>query len=328
MAGELWVDFKAVKAHVGIKDVLAHYGLLDKFKVAGDRLTGPCPIHKGTSDKSFSVSVSKNAFKCFSGKCGKSGNQIDLVAAIEGVAFRDAALLLQGWFGITPSAAAKADDPATPPPAAPAAPLPSAAPPQPAENKVLSFQLKLDPAHPYLAERGLTPATVSHFGLGGCERGSMKGRIAIPIHNERGELVAYAGRSVGKDADLPAGEGKYKLPAGFHKSLVVYNLHQLPPATKTLVLVEGFWSVFWLHQHGFPEVVSAMGSTIAPAQIELLAQRCKGVRIFFDGDDAGREGARKVALDLAPRLWVRIVTCDDGLQPDRLPEHELKRLLS
>ena len=48
----------------------------------------------------------------------------------------------------------------------------------------------------------------------------MSGRVVIPIHNERGELVAYAGRSI------DGSEPKYKLPAGFHKSLELFNLHR------------------------------------------------------------------------------------------------------
>ena len=39
----------------------------------------------------------------------------------------------------------------------------------------------------------------------------MKGRIAVPIHNAGGELVAYAGRWAGDDSEIPEGEGKYKL---------------------------------------------------------------------------------------------------------------------
>ena len=71
-----------------------------------------------------------------------------------------------------------------------------------------------------------------------------------------------------------------------------------------------------------------MGSSISPKQAELLAERFKGVEIFFDGDDAGREGAAKVAVELARKTWVKIVECPDGLQPDRLPAHELKKLLN
>jgi DNA primase len=115
-------------------------------------------------------------------------------------------------------------------------------------NPPLKFALKsLDPAHPYLTERGFTPETIAHFGVGWCTgKGIMAGRIAIPMHNEQGELVAYAGRWPGEPPD---GEGKYKLPTGFHKSLVVYNLHRAMDHAKDqgLIVVEGFFDCMRLH---------------------------------------------------------------------------------
>ena len=79
----------------------------------------------------------------------------------------------------------------------------------------------------------------------------MAGRIAIPIHNEHGELVAYAGRWPGEPPD---GEGKYKLPAGFHKSLVVYNLHRAKALAreKGLLVVEGFFGAMIVEQVASP----------------------------------------------------------------------------
>ena len=97
----------------------------------------------------------------------------------------------------------------------------------------------------------------------------MAGRIAIPIHNEQGELVAYAGRWPGEPPD---GEGKYKLPAGFHKSLVVYNLHRAKDHAKEqgLIVVEGFFDCMRLHQAGIPNVVALMGSSLSEEQEALL----------------------------------------------------------
>ncbi len=335
MPSETWVDFKAVKAAVSMEMVLQRYGLLAKLTRKGDRLLGLCPIHHKGADQGesnsqqFSVSLSKNAFKCFAGSCGKSGNQIDLVAALEGVPFREAAVKLVEWFGVKSQRPTEAEAKPAPGEAPAQAAAVAPASETPSENTPLTFALKLDVAHPYLAGRGLTPETVAHFGLGICGRGSMKSRACIPIHDHEGNLVAYAGRWAGMDATIPQGEGKYKLPGGFHKGLVVFNLHRVPANAKRVILVEGFWSVFWLHQNGFLNVVSVMGSAITPQQVELLAQpRVRGVQLFFDGDAAGREGSRKVALELAPRLWVRIVDCPDGLQPDRLPAHELKKLLA
>ena len=48
----------------------------------------------------------------------------------------------------------------------------------------------------------------------------MSGRVVKGIHNEKGELAAYAGRSI------DGSEPKYKLPAGFRKSQVLYNLER------------------------------------------------------------------------------------------------------
>ena len=51
----------------------------------------------------------------------------------------------------------------------------------------------------------------------------MSGRIVIPIHNQGGALVAYAGR--GLDGRAP----KYKLPPGFRKGRELFNLHRAVP---------------------------------------------------------------------------------------------------
>ncbi len=226
MPSETWVDFKTVKAAVSMEMVLQRYGLLDKLTVKGDRLVGLCPIHHKGADQGesnsqqFSVSLSKNAFKCFAGSCGKKGNQIDLVAALEGVPFREAAVKLVEWFSVKSQRPTEAE----------VKPAPGAAPTSetPSENTPLTFELKLDAAHPYLAGRGLTPETVAHFGLGISGRGSMKGRACIPIHDHAGNLVAYAGRWAGTDATIPQGEGKYKLPAGFHKGRCVCGRSRVP----------------------------------------------------------------------------------------------------
>ena len=158
------------------------------------------------------------------------------------------------------------------------------------KNPPLSFALKnLDPEHPYLTARGFTKETIEEFGLGYFTKGLMKGRIAIPIHNEQGELVAYAGRWPG---DPPDGEGKYKLPAGFHKSLVVFNLHRVKDQVRSegLILVEGFFDCMRLWQAGLHNVVALMGSSLSPEQEALIVKAVgpKGkVALLFDEDEAG-----------------------------------------
>ena len=66
--------------------------------------------------------------------------------------------------------------------------------------------------------------------------GLMQARVVIPIHDERVRLLAYAGRS------LDGGTPKYKLPAGFPKAAVLFNLHRAAACPQDWVIVEeGFF---------------------------------------------------------------------------------------
>jgi DNA primase len=192
----------------------------------------------------------------------------------------------------------------------------------------LGFRLTLDPAHPYLAERGLSPELVELFGLGFCAKGSMAGRVCIPIENAKGELVAYAGRWAGTDAELPEGEEKYKLPKGFHKALELWNLHRVRHC-KHLILVEGYFGAMRLHGLRLP-AVALMGSSLSDEQVALLREHCPALRfvtVMLDGDEAGRSAAEGVAVKLARHWWVRIVSLPDGGQPDTVELDVLEHLL-
>ena len=196
----------------------------------------------------------------------------------------------------------------------------------------MKFQFKsLDPDHAFFAERGILPATVEHFGLGYCSKGMMKGRIAIPIHNEKGELVAYW-RPGAVDAGLAETEGKYKLPPNFVKSAVVYNLNRQAPETEAFILVESFLSVFRLHQAGYPNALSLMGSALSERQEELILGRlAKGGRLYlmFDADESGQSCASDCLLRLGHKAFVKAVDIG-GLapKPHRLTADQIVSLLA
>jgi DNA primase len=193
-------------------------------------------------------------------------------------------------------------------------------------NPPLSFRLKLDSTHPYLAERGVSLEIAEAFGLGYCSRGMMQGRICIPIHNEAGELVAYAGRWPG-DAGWPAGEERYKLPPGFRKSHVLFNLNRVPDDDWHVVLVEGFFSVFRLYAIDVP-AVALMGCSLSDEQIELLARRTKRITVLMDGDAAGRAARAEIVPRLAARLDVYAPLLPEGASPDTLDDDVLVGLIS
>jgi hypothetical protein len=191
-------------------------------------------------------------------------------------------------------------------------------------NPPLTFELKLDPAHPYLVERGLSSAIIASFGLGYCSRGVMAGRICIPIHDAAGRLVAYAGRWPGDGP--PDGEDRYKLPAKFQKRAVLFNLHRVEPGAH-VVLVEGYWSAIRLHTLGVP-VAALMGSSVSPEQVSLLCGRgVQFVTLLLDGDDAGRHARELVLPDLSSSFFVRAPLLPDGQKPDTLAERALRALI-
>jgi DNA primase len=188
----------------------------------------------------------------------------------------------------------------------------------------LGFALQgLDDKHPYLTERDLTPETIAEFGLGFCAKGSMNGRIVIPIHNGEGKLLAYAGR-------FP-GEPKYKLPAGFKKSAELFNLHRAlkEPKEQPLIIVEGFFDVAKLWQHGARKVVALMGSFLSPAQEELITRHAHSVLLMFDEDAAGKLCREQVMLRLCTRLFVKVWPfAKEGDQPDNLSFEDVQKLLA
>ncbi|MBV9824737.1 MAG: toprim domain-containing protein [Alphaproteobacteria bacterium] len=152
----------------------------------------------------------------------------------------------------------------------------------------------------------------------------MAGRVCIPIHNAAGELVAYAGRW---PEDVPEDQERYKLPAKFQKSAVLFNLHRLGDA-EHVVLVEGYWSTFRLHALGVP-VAALMGSFVSEEQLALLRERgVKRLTILWDGDDAGRKARERAFPALADAFFVRAPLLPDGEKPDTLGEAELRRLIA
>lgn len=320
MSSGAFVDFKVVKAAVSMEQALQHYNI-DWLRKKGDELRGRCPIHKGEGTDTFHANTVKGAFQCFS--CKARGNVLDFVAKMENCTVRDAALKLAEWFSVPQSAASGGEgSKQTSPPQAPAE---KKSPATDLVNKPLTFELKgVDPNHLYLAGRGISKENAEAFGLGYFSgKGSMAGRVVIPIHDEHGQLVAYAGRAIDNS------EPKYKLPVGFHKSLVLYNLHRVADESskrRVVVVVEGFFDCMKVTAAGFP-CVALMGSSLSEAQGELLASHFKACWLMLDGDEAGRAAMVDIAGRLSRLMWVRCAALPDGKQPDSMNAEEIKALL-
>jgi DNA primase len=337
MSKSTFVDFRSIKAAVSMERVLRHYGVFETLHGSGETRRGPCPVHGGSNKNQFSVNLAKNIWNCFS-DCKGGGNVLDFVSRREGVDIHKAALLLCEWFALNsvspsegqaealrPSTSRQVDQqkPAT-------AKVDDKAP-----NKPLGFVLKdLNPAHPYLAERGVPPELAADFGIGFYpgSKGLMVGRVVIPIFNREGELVAYAGRIIGNppDDDVP----KYKLPPGFKKGQEVYNLHRAiqQPDDQTFVVVEGFFGCIHLWKHGAQRTVALMGTSMSSEQEEAILKSTSErthIVIALDENDAGRAGRVDIAARLALHRFVRVHQFEkEEAQPTDLSAEQIKALLS
>jgi DNA primase len=312
-----WVDFRAVKEAVNLEAVLRYYRVKGLRPRRRGHLEGRCPIHRGEREDAFHVDLMKNVFHCFA--CQAGGNVLDFVVAMERCSIRDAALKLQTWFGSSP-------------PERPPSPRPLAASGQKGElvRKTLVRNLPLhlalagvNTSHAYLTDRGVDPATARAFGVGFyCGDGLLKGRIVIPIRNERGELVAYAGRAV--DGRTP----KYQLPSGFRKGLELFNLHRAAATgDDTVTVVEGYFDCLRVHQAGFPCVVALMGCALSTEQERLLRARFRRLVLMLDGDAAGRAASQRLSARLSEKCSVVVVALPDGAQPDQWSPETIGRLL-
>jgi DNA primase len=322
-----YVDFGHVKEHASFERVLEHYNL--KLTGRGTQRAVLCPFHQERRP-SCKIELARKIFHCFG--CGQKGNVLEFVAKLDATDLRAAAMKITTVCAIAPAPPRSDDRPARQPaaktPIAAPRSIPNATPPSAAAeepvNPPLTFELKLDAAHPYLSERRLSPETVAQFGLGYCNRGLMKGRICIPIHDAAGNLVAYAGRWADTGAP-PDGEDKYKLPAKFQKNRVLFNLNRLDDVTH-LVAVEGFWSAIRLHTTGIP-AVALMGSSISEDQIALLHERgTRSLVLLLDGDTAGYQARERLLPELTHWLFVRSPKLAAGEKPDTLEEPALREL--
>ncbi len=331
-----WINFKELRAKLDFEAVLRHYDV--EVKRRGDQHHGfcPLPLHKGEKHSpSFSANLKRGIFHCFG--CGAKGNVLEFAALMEkvdlenGAAFREVAVELQKRFCAELDTASPAKKQAVKKiEKPPTETLPVVV------NPPLDFELKgLDPNHPYLLNRGFLSETIAHFGLGFCSRGSLKDRVAIPLHDREGKLIGYAGRVV-DDTKITEDNPRYRLPSKrerdgksveFRKTLFLYNGFRMRAPLDDLVVVEGFASVWWLHQSGWQNAVATMGADCSEEQAKLVVSLVKPsgrVWVVPDGDDAGRRFAQSLLFQLSPHRFIRWVKLDEGTQATDVPSERLK----
>jgi DNA primase len=150
-----------------------------------------------------------------------------------------------------------------------------------------------------------------------------RGRLMLPIADQRGRVIAFGGRILTADkTDAPKYLNSPDTPL-FDKGRTLYNLHRAAPAARSasrIVVVEGYMDVVALAAAGIAEAVAPLGTALTEHQIERLWRVTECPTLCFDGDAAGQRAAMRAVTRALPLLRpghsLRIVTLPDGMDPD------------
>ncbi len=146
-----------------------------------------------------------------------------------------------------------------------------------------------------------------------------RGRVMFPIHSFTGRVIAFGGRTLKTDKNVP----KYvNSPESeiYHKSSVLYGLYFAKKSIReedNCYLVEGYADVISVHQAGIENVVASSGTSLTVEQIRLISRLTKNITILYDGDAAGiKASLRGLDMILEEGLNVKVVLFPDGHDPD------------
>lgn len=146
-------------------------------------------------------------------------------------------------------------------------------------------------------------------------------RIMFPIANESGRVIAFTARTI--ETGDKAGPKYLNSPETplYTKSLVLFNLDKAKAAIRKAefaLLVEGQMDCISLYLRGIQNVIATSGTAFTEQQVAILKRHTSNVAVNFDPDAAGANAAEKsIALLTEEGFTIKIVTLDDGLDPDR-----------
>lgn len=152
-------------------------------------------------------------------------------------------------------------------------------------------------------------------------------RLIIPIHDEKGNVVAFGGRAL-LNQDGEEDKPKYlNSPETtlYKKSQVLYGFHQAKESIrsqKAAVIMEGYFDVITAHLAGITEAVGSCGTAMTDQHLKLLARfGAETVYLAFDSDEAGLKAALSAIQLIEPymdstTLALKVLTVPNGKDPD------------
>ena len=168
-----------------------------------------------------------------------------------------------------------------------------------------------------------------------------RNRIMFPIRDENGKMAGFGARIVDPN-DIPKFLNSPETPV-FTKGHLLYGLDRARKpirAADQAVIVEGYLDVIALHQAGYENVVSPMGTALTEDQLRLLKRITRRIVLALDPDTAGQKAvlrgldAARSAMDREGELGfdargllrnearlqadLRVASMPDDLDPDEI----------
>jgi DNA primase len=212
------------------------------------------------------------------------------------------------------------------------------------------FSLGLAPRSSTLAARApedlveaLRSTGILKVGEDGKVRDMLAGRLVIPIRDRHGRFVALAGRALDvleSKSGSTAGSARHGVKYLNTNESRIYNkkasfyghyeaLQDLRAASarpdappEPALVVEGYFDVMALHQHGIPGAIGVSGTSINETHLRMAMDLSPSVILCMDGDKAGRRAVASAITTVLPvldgRKTVSVVRLPDGRDPDEI----------
>lgn len=308
-----------VRSQVNIVDVVSQYVQL---KQSGKNLFGLCPFHEERTP-SFSVSEDKQIFHCFS--CGRGGNVFKFMMEIENLSFPEAVKKVAEMEHLDVDSKYFTDAaPASRETSEQKQLIELHEQAVKLYHHILINTKMGKSALDYLHHRGVNDETIDLYQLGyapqqrllkpffderqadyqllrksglfsetqdGKLRDRFVDRVMYPIRNATGQTVAFSGRLLAKDSDMPKYLNSPETEL-FNKRKILFNLDLARPNIRSkqpALLFEGFMDVISAYQGGIKSGIASMGTSLTEQQIYDIQRITREVIVCYDGDAPGQK---------------------------------------
>lgn len=316
------------------------------LKRRGVNMIGRCPFHDEKTP-SFTVSPSKNIYKCFG--CGEGGFPVNFVMTHENMSFPEALRYLAKKYNIEIQEKEVSAEEMAARQVADSLYIVNDYAKDYFANQLFNTDEGKSVGLSYFKNRGFLESTIKKWNLGytNADRDDFtraaiakyykkehlktlgltsksdidffRSRVMFAIHNLSGKVIAFGGRTLSSDKKIP----KYmNSPESeiYNKSKSLYGLYFAKQAIRKAdecIMVEGYTDVITLHQNHVENVVASSGTSLTSGQIHLVSRYTSNMKIIYDGDPAGIKAAlRGVDLVLEHDMNVKIVMLPTGEDPD------------